>query len=140
MYLLYYLGPDSFLLVSDFDSVRGLTIDTLKNAIESHTGFTRAISVDYDPLTDDIYYTDVSVGSVGSIERILFRTGARTTVVGSLSAPDGVAVDWISRNLFYTDAGLDRIGMARLDGTGHVVVIASGLDKPRGITLALEEG
>jgi low density lipoprotein receptor-related protein 5/6 len=49
--------------------------------------------------------------------------------------PDGVAVDWIARNLYWTDTGTDRIEVARLNGTSRKVLIADKLDEPRAICL-----
>lgn len=37
--------------------------------------------------------------------------------------PDGVAVDWVARNLYWTDTGPDRIEVARLNGTSRKVKI-----------------
>ena len=52
-------------------------------------------------------------------------TGQEAVVVSELHSPDGVAVDWIARNVHWTDTGSNRIEVARLDGTarkvGHVV-------------------
>ena len=37
--------------------------------------------------------------------------------VTEVEHPDGVAVDWVARNLYWTDTGTDRIEVARLTGT-----------------------
>jgi len=50
-----------------------------------------------------------------------------------LPAPDGLAIDWIADNLYWTDADRDRIEVARLDGRFRKVIIASGMKQPRGI-------
>lgn len=49
--------------------------------------------------------------------------------------PDGVAIDWVSRNIFWTDTGTDRIEVARLDGSSRRVIIADELDEPRAIVV-----
>ena len=49
--------------------------------------------------------------------------------------PDGVAVDWVSRNLFWTDTGTDRIEVSRLDGSSRRVIISEGLNEPRAIVV-----
>ena len=35
--------------------------------------------------------------------------------------PDGIAVDWVGRNLFWTDSGTDRIEVSILNGTSRSV-------------------
>ena len=52
-----------------------------------------------------------------------------------LHSPDGIAVDWIARNLYWIDAGTDRIEVSRLDGSSLRVLIAEGLQEPRAIVL-----
>lgn len=48
---------------------------------------------------------------------------------------EGVAVDWIARNLYWTDSGTDRIEVARLDGTARRVLISADIGAPRAIVL-----
>lgn len=36
--------------------------------------------------------------------------------------PDGVAIDWAARNLYWTDTGTDRIEVARLNGKHRKVI------------------
>eukprot|EP00118_Oscarella_pearsei_P028654 m.2638 g.2638 ORF g.2638 m.2638 type:complete len:1003 (+) comp8812_c0_seq1:275-3283(+) len=127
--------PDKYLLLADLDTVRGLTEDSLRDAFPPVTGLTRAIAIDYDAKTDDIYYTDVAHGSIEQLSN-----GKKTTVTNSLSVPDGVAVDSIGRNVFYTDTTLDVIGVVRMDGSAQLTVISSQLSRPRDIALDLEDG
>lgn len=49
--------------------------------------------------------------------------------------PDGVAVDWVARNLYWTDTGTDRIEVSRLNGSSRKVLINDYLDEPRAIAL-----
>lgn len=37
--------------------------------------------------------------------------------------PDGVAVDWVARNIYWTDTGTDRIEVARLNGKHRKVIL-----------------
>jgi DNA-binding beta-propeller fold protein YncE len=52
-----------------------------------------------------------------------------------LGSPEGIAVDWISKNLYWTDSGLDRIEVSRLDGTNRKLLVSEGLVNPRGISV-----
>lgn len=53
---------------------------------------------------------------------------------------DGIAVDWIVRNLYWIDIGIDRIEVARLNGIFRRVLILDDLDEFRVIVLDLVVG
>ena len=54
--------------------------------------------------------------------------------------PNGIAIDWIAKNLYWTDTGTDRIEVSRLNGSSRKVLISDGLDEPRAICLDPEAG
>ena len=56
-------------------------------------------------------------------------------VSSEVKHPDGVAVDWVARNLYWTDTGTDRIEVSKLNGMSRKVLISENLDEPRAITL-----
>ena len=64
-----------------------------------------------------------------------YYLGQETVINESLIHPDGVAVDWIARNLYWTDEGTKRIEVSRLNGTSRLVLVADDLEEPRAITL-----
>jgi len=53
----------------------------------------------------------------------------------TLQSPDGLAVDWIAKNLYWCDKGTDTIDISRLDGRYRKVLIREGLQEPRAIAL-----
>ena len=55
--------------------------------------------------------------------------------VFSDSRVEGIAVDFMSRLLFYTDSGNDNIVMLTLDGTQEKIVVNSSLSEPKAIEL-----
>jgi len=57
-----------------------------------------------------------------------------------IDSPDGIAVDWIGRNLYWTDKGMDRIEMSRLNGSSRRTLIVDGLQEPRAIVVDPFEG
>lgn len=60
------------------------------------------------------------------------------TLHGSnLLNPDGLAVDWVAKNLYWCDKGHDTIEVSRLDGKFKRVLIndKSILQEPRSIVL-----
>lgn len=50
-----------------------------------------------------------------------------------LGSPEGIALDHLGRNLFWTDSRLDRIEVAKLDGSQRRVLFETDLVNPRGI-------
>ncbi len=69
---------------------------------------------------------------------LLSLFGADSTellISAELKNPDGIAVDWLSRNLYWTDSGMDRIEVSRLNGSSRMCIISEGLDEPRAIVL-----
>uniref|UniRef100_H2Y628 SMP-30/Gluconolactonase/LRE-like region domain-containing protein n=1 Tax=Ciona savignyi TaxID=51511 RepID=H2Y628_CIOSA len=60
-------------------------------------------------------------------KRSFARTGIRS--------PEGIAVDYITGNVFWTDSGLDRIQVAKADGSERAVLVSTGMVNPRGIAV-----
>lgn len=93
-----------------------------------------AISIDYDPVDDFIYWSDEE-------QRVIKKArqdGTFTTDVVNteIKQPDGIAIDWIAKNLHWTDSGSDRIEVCRLNGLYRRVLINDNLEEPRGIAVA----
>jgi len=61
--------------------------------------------------------------------------GQEVVVDGEIDRPDGVAVDWVARNIYWTDTGTDQIEVARLNGSYRKVVISEDLLEPRAIVV-----
>jgi len=71
---------------------------------------------------------------------LLYVVVAEYIVSIDIDSPDGIAVDWVGRNLYWTDKGTDRIEMSRLNGSSRIILISDGLQEPRAIVLDLFEG
>lgn len=50
-----------------------------------------------------------------------------------LGSPEGIALDHLGRSIFWTDSQLDRIEVAKMDGSQRRVLFDTGLVNPRGI-------
>ena len=53
---------------------------------------------------------------------------------------NGLAVDWVARNLYWTDTGTDRIEVCSLKGSSRKALISKDLDEPWAITLHPSHG
>lgn len=84
---------------------------TFKTLPLKHVSYT--IAVDYDPVDGYIYWTD---DTVQKIQRAKLDGSQQQDVISlEIQHPDGLAVDWVSRNLYWTDTGTDRIEVVRLN-------------------------
>ncbi|XP_053083242.1 low-density lipoprotein receptor-related protein 1 isoform X3 [Pangasianodon hypophthalmus] len=90
--------------------------------------------VDYDAVERRIYWSDVRTQTIK--RAFINGTGIETVVSADLPNVHGLAVDWVSRNLFWTsyDANKKQINVARLDGSFKNAVI-QGLNKPHCIVV-----
>lgn len=52
-----------------------------------------------------------------------------------LESPAGLAVDWVTSKLYWTDAGTNRIEVSNLDGSMRGLLVWEGLEKPRDIVV-----
>ena len=69
-----------------------------------------------------------------------FLNGSQSEVVVDvgISYPDGLAVDWVADNIYWTDTFFARIECARLDGRHRKTLIWKNLTEPH--SLALDPG
>uniref|UniRef100_A0AAQ4PNY3 EGF-like domain-containing protein n=1 Tax=Gasterosteus aculeatus aculeatus TaxID=481459 RepID=A0AAQ4PNY3_GASAC len=126
-----------FLLYARQIEIRGVDIDNPHyNYIISFTvpDIDNVTVVDYDALEHRIYWSDVRTQTIK--RAFINGTGVEPVVSADVPNAHGLAVDWVSRNLFWTsyDANKKQINVARLDGSFKNAVI-QGLDKPHCLVL-----
>ncbi|XP_018413880.1 PREDICTED: nidogen-2 [Nanorana parkeri] len=92
------------------------------------------VGIDYDCQEKKVYWTDVSGRT---ISRAGLEPGAEPEVIIStdLISPEGLAIDYLRKTIFWTDSGTDKIESSRLDGTGRKTLFDTNLVNPRAITV-----
>uniref|UniRef100_A0A672QW75 LDL receptor related protein 1 n=1 Tax=Sinocyclocheilus grahami TaxID=75366 RepID=A0A672QW75_SINGR len=126
-----------FLLYARQIEIRGVDVyNPYYNYIISFTvpDIDNVTVVDYDALEQRIYWSDVRTHTIK--RAFINGTGIETVVSADIPNAHGLAVDWVSRNLFWTsyDGNKKQINVARLDGSFKNAVI-QGLDKPHCLVL-----
>ncbi|XP_020626035.1 low-density lipoprotein receptor-related protein 4-like isoform X3 [Orbicella faveolata] len=132
-----------FLLFADADdkSTQYVSLDTnyfTSQTLFYHLGTQRPIALDYDPVEDRVYWSDIAQGRI--ISAFFNATSVKNLFRCNVETPDGLAIDYVGRNIYWTDTGTNRIEVGLLDGTGRKLLIKDGLDEPRAIVLDERNG
>ncbi|ENN73359.1 hypothetical protein YQE_10039, partial [Dendroctonus ponderosae] len=134
------LHPRWKFLQGEFDHQK---IDLLGNSNLIAHNLTNAVALDYDWATQCIYWSDVT--QLGSSIKRLCNYKANSTIAteiqietlqaSTLQNPDGLAVDWVGRNLYWCDKGTDTIDVSTLDGKHRKTLHSTDLEEPRAVAL-----
>uniref|UniRef100_A0A914VKD9 Nidogen-1 n=1 Tax=Plectus sambesii TaxID=2011161 RepID=A0A914VKD9_9BILA len=94
-----------------------------------------AVGVDFDCQEERIVWSDISGHVIRSAS--LNGTDVKEMFAEALKSPEGIVVDWSSRNAYYTDSSKDEIGVVSLDGKYQKTLISEGLVNPRALAIDL---
>ena len=131
------VAPDEYFLLATANAIRQVTINETGNELKDVrepvwlADDTRAVAIDYNAKSEMVYYSDVGAGTI--VE--LATNGSQRVVTDGLGVVEGIAVDWTSDLLYYTDTTHDMIGVIHTSGAPRKVIIESGLHQPRSIAL-----
>jgi len=136
-------GVKNFILFADADdkSTNFISLDVsyfVAQPFFNHLGSQRPIALNFDPVENRVYWSDVDHGRIFSA--FSNATSVKTLFHCNVQTPDGLAIDHVGRNIYWTDTGTNRIEVGRLDGTLRRVLIKDGLDQPRAIVLHERNG
>ncbi|XP_017878833.1 nidogen-1 isoform X2 [Ceratina calcarata] len=91
-----------------------------------------AIAIDIDCMNGKAYSSDITGNRI--IE-LMYNGSMAETFLTKVSSPEGLAVDWVSRNIFWTDSGKTTVEVANLETKKRKVLVSDGLVNPRGIAV-----
>uniref|UniRef100_A0A7N6BSR2 EGF-like domain-containing protein n=1 Tax=Anabas testudineus TaxID=64144 RepID=A0A7N6BSR2_ANATE len=115
------------LLKSEYTQV----VPTLKNAV----------ALDVDVSTNKMFWCDLYHQKIYSAYiNEASDSSQQVTLIDSLHSPEGLAVDWVHKNIYWTDSGNKSISVATGDGRKRKVLIASDLSEPRAIAVDPHQG
>ncbi|XP_026091548.1 low-density lipoprotein receptor-related protein 1B [Carassius auratus] len=135
-------GVKKFLLYARRSEIRGVDIDNpYLNVIMALTvpDIDDVSAMDYDAVDERIYWADVKTRTIK--RAFINGTKLETVLSGDLSNIRGLAIDWLSRNMYWMSSDNDEthINVARLDGSLKNTVV-HGMDKPKCLILHPSKG
>ena len=91
------------------------------------------ISFDFDIKNEYIYMADAIDETIKRAK--INKPSSVETILTNVHTPDGIAVDWITGKLYWTDTGYKTIEVADIDGKHNTDLINVGLYEPRAIAV-----
>ncbi|XP_023355035.1 low-density lipoprotein receptor-related protein 2 isoform X2 [Sarcophilus harrisii] len=91
------------------------------------------VAIDFDSLSGRIFWSDIRQDKIwsafqnGTDRKVIFDSGVTVT--------ESIAVDWVGRNLYWTDYVLETIEVSKMDGNHRTVLISENVTNPRGLVL-----
>lgn len=125
---------DTFLIYARGTEIAGIPkeVNASGDAISPLLGLGNAVGLDYDAKEQMIYFSDIIRDNISRFS--LFERKVEV-LVKSVKNADGIAVDWLGRNLYWTDADKKEVAVAKLNGSSKKVLFSEGVSRPRAIVL-----
>ena len=101
------------------------------------SGLTRAVAIDVHFSLGYIFWSDVLEQN---IKRFRIDLASTSTIITGIGVCDGLAVDWRTSQLYWTDTTYNKISISDLNGSNQRTLVSSELEEPRGIALDLDNG
>ena len=119
------VGAESFILYSLNWEIKGVSLEHPANETANRTEVLgpisrvqMATSVDFIAAQDLIYWVDSDHGSIIRIR----RDGTHRQVVAEgLDSVEGLAIDWIAGNMYWTNQKFDVIEVSKINGSFKVI-------------------
>ncbi|KAM5248304.1 low-density lipoprotein receptor-related protein 8 isoform 9-T9 [Ctenodactylus gundi] len=95
------------------------------------------VALDVEVATNRIYWCDLSYRKIYSVYLDKANNPAEQEVLidNQLHSPEGLAVDWVHRHIYWTDSGNKTISVATVDGKRRCTLFSHDLSEPRAIAV-----
>ncbi|XP_075803294.1 low-density lipoprotein receptor-related protein 8 isoform X12 [Microtus pennsylvanicus] len=95
------------------------------------------VSLDVEVATNRIYWCDLSYRKIYSapMDKASIPDEQVVLIDEQLHSPEGLAVDWVHKHMYWTDSGNKTISVATLDGRRRCTLFSRELSEPRAIAV-----
>nr|AZN28756.1 vitellogenin receptor [Colaphellus bowringi] len=131
------VGGEALMVFSSKSEIRALALDSeLYFPVATH--LKQVVGVDYDG--HHVYWTDIFAEHESIVRSIEDGSEREVLITSGLGLPEDLAVDWLTGNVYFTDAEKKHIGVCNSDGSHCTILVNKDVNKPRGLALNVEEG
>ena len=80
-----------------------------------------------------IYWSDMDIKKIMKMEK---GGGKPEAIIESgLSLVEGLAYDWVAKNLYWLDSKLNTIEVSTINGSNRMILVNQNISQPRGLAL-----
>lgn len=106
--------------------------------ITNHNFLTTFSAIDFDTNTMRIYWSDSKLRTI--MRAFLNGSDVQKVIDLGLTSPEGIAVDWLGLNVYWTDPVSHRIEVSRLMGRSRRTLLWNEAYEPHSIVVDPGEG
>ena len=124
---------EAFLVISNRRTL--LTSDLQRHSLERiPVNVENVVATASNMLDDIIYWSDMSTKKIMFLRRNEDE-GAQTLFSSGIDLVEGLAYDWVGKNIYWLDSRLNTIEVAKENGTHRMILVNQNISQPRGLTL-----
>ncbi|CAG9813302.1 unnamed protein product [Phaedon cochleariae] len=131
------MGGEALMIFSSKTEIRAFTLDS-ELYFPVAKNLKQVVGVDYDG--HHVYWTDIFSEHESIVRSLEDGSEREILITAGMGLPEDLSVDWLTGNIYFTDAEKKHIGVCTSDGAHCTVLVNKDINKPRGIALNVESG